>query len=316
MAMKKFVVSGDQERSFYAKKFELERQWRSGVLDPDVILPVLQALNEPTGKKIEISETTASCGNWLSKILEAEQQAHLDFFGREFDLLQFEQILRKYGRKTIKEWAKLSLEPHFLSKASMMPGDDYPGWKVKPEQWFYKMLVEGKLFRSINGGQKVLTAELEGITVLVDTRLKPEYNNGKQMWKQDNLLGPIIEGLRREGKIDKYNHGPQSSRFGVSANEWEKHIKPALATKIGLPVNQVRLESTVERNVIPQLYTHMPRVNDGKTDTWVWVEEYFEGRGYRLRGGDSVDGGLADVHYFVYTGDHWSYRSLRPLVVL
>lgn len=254
--------------------------------------------------------------SWLQEILEREQQHHLDFFGREFDLSKFERTLKKYGYQKIREWQELGLEPHFLPRTSMMSGDDYPGWKVKPEKWFYDQVVEGKILRNIKGElKKVTTVKLEGITVLIDTRLKPTYRDGKQMYENDNLLGSIIEELRGSGKIDSYKYGSQSSRFGVSADEWENQIKSVLAKKLALRTTQIRLERTIEANVVPQIYSYMFRKNDGKTNTWVWHEEFFEDRGYRLDGGNSDRGGLAFVSCS-WADDHWNDHSLRPLAVL
>jgi len=317
MATRKYVVTGEHDKAFYSRKFELERQWRAGGQDPDTLLPILQALCEPgSGKEVIIVQKLPLKADWLATILNTERKCHLDFFGREFDLAEFEITLRRYGRKKIKAWQKLGLEPHFLPQASMMSGENYSGWKIKPEDWFYKKQLEGKLFLDSNGSlEKVLTVELKGITVLIDTRLKPSYKDGKQMWEGDSLFGLLIADLRKDGKISRYEHGPQSSRFGVSAAEWQEQVRPALATKLGLDSRRLRLECAIEANVISQLYPHMARKDDGQTNTWVWYEEYFEGRGYRLYGGYSAYGVLALVSARD-AGDHWSYRSFRPLAVL
>ena len=253
---------------------------------------------------------------WINEIIKQERKFHRDFFGSEFDLAKFENTLRKYGRKKIREWKKLGLEPHFLPKVSMMAGEEYPGWKVKPEDWFYKIQVEGKLFLNASGQlTKMTTIGLEGITVLIDTRLKPAYSDGKQMYEKDNLLGPIIEKLRRENRIARYEYGPQNSRFGVSSNEIDSEIRAAFAEKIGLSRDMVRLEKTIEANTIPQIYSHMPRMRDGQTNTWVWYEEFFGGCDGRLGGGYSDSGGLAGVGYSG-VGHRWDDRSFRLLAVL
>ncbi len=281
--------------------------------DISYILNGLQLLAE--GKKI-LSALVDEKSDWLTDILTRERQTHLAFFGREFDLIEFEKILRKYGRKKVKEWMKLGMEPHFLPKVSMMAGDDYPGWKIKPEEWFFKKQIEGKLLCDIKGDlKKVTTVELEGVAVLIDTLLKPAYENDKQMYKDDNMLGPVIEKLRKAGKILKYEYCPQSSRFGISADEWESHIKTRLAEKLSLAESQLRLERAIEANIIPQLYPYMSRKDDGNTNTWVWYEEYFGDRGRRLAGGRSGYGGLARVHWGCSDG-HWGSLSFRPLAVL
>lgn len=306
----------NQKEVFGDRMFELEKRTRAILTRGGDISRVNDGLQVLIENKALVPKQPVNRVNWFTKILNAERQSHRDFFGREFNLAEFEKTLQKYGRKQIKAWQRLGLEPHFLPKISMMSGDDYPGWKVKPEEWFYKKQVKGKLFLDSGGClEKVLTVELKGITILIDTRLKPAYQDGKQMWEGDNLFGLLIANLRKEQKIAKYEYGPQSSRFGVSANEWQEYVRPALASKLGLEPQQLRLEYAVEANVIPQLYPHMPRKDDGKTNTWVWYEEYFEGRGDRLIGGISDDGGLADVGWDD-AGNHWSNGSFRPLAVL
>jgi len=251
---------------------------------------------------------------WLEQILARERACHLAFFGKEFDLSYFAFKLKKHGESKIRFWQKLGLEPHFLPAISMSQSDNYPGWKVKPEAWFYQKIAEGRIKRDAGGELKtVKETKLEDISVLMDTRLKPKYNDGKQMYENDNLLGPIIQGLRKEKKIAKYEYGPQDSRFGVSANEIEAHIKRAFAEKTGL--NEVRLETVSEANAIPQIYTYMPRKDDGKTDTWILYEEYLDDRDYRLHGGNSDYGGLANVSSND-AGGHWHHRSFRLLAVL
>ncbi len=254
--------------------------------------------------------------DWLKKVVELEKACHLAFFGQEFDLTQFEATLKKYGPEKLMAWLALGLESHFLPKVEMSREAQFPGWKVKPNDWFWQQFQAGKVLRNRNGelvAEKVV--ELEGITVLVDTRLKPHYKNGKQMWEGDTLLGPILIQLREKGKIAKYEYGTQGSRFGVSADEWEGEVKPALAGKIGLESSQPRFERVIEASAIPQLYHYMPRKKDGKTNTWVWYEEYFEDRSNRLNGGNSDNGGLANVNWNE-ARNHWNNRSLRPLEVL
>lgn len=89
MAAKKFVVTGEQNDAFYSRRYDMERQWRVGALDPDMVLPVLQAINEPTsGKKVIVGSLPLKT-DWLTTILNAERECHRNFFGREFDLSEF-----------------------------------------------------------------------------------------------------------------------------------------------------------------------------------------------------------------------------------
>lgn len=261
-------------------------------------------------------EPVSKTSSWLDRILEQEKKAHLAFFGKEFDLTQFTETLLKYGEKKILFWKKLGLESHFISKAPFLQSDSYPGWKKKPEKWFYEDVANGKIMQNINGELvKIQTVEIEGITLLVDTRCKPQYTGGSQMYKNDNFLGPIIFKMRREGKIKDYNSGPRDSRFNISADEFETQLKPEIAELLKLNISQIRFEKTIEANLIPQMYKHMPRKNDGNINTWCWYDEYFGGRAVRLHGGVSGYGGLSGVGYRD-SDDHWRSGSVRFVAVL
>ncbi len=253
---------------------------------------------------------------WLEKILARERACHIAFFGQEFDLTTFANTLKKYGESKIRFWQKLGLEPGFLPAVSLGQNNNYSGWKTKSEKWFYEKIAEGKIFRDIAGKLVVVNdVKLEGAAVLVDARCKPAYKDGKQMWDGDEALGLVIQSLRKAGRIAKYEYGPQSSRFGVSADEWEAEIKFLWAEKLQLKAEQLRLEIAEEANVIPQVYPYMSRKADGQTNTWVWYEQYFVARGFRLFGGYSGFGGLADIDCDA-ADDRWGYRSFRPLAVL
>ena len=251
--------------------------------------------------------------NWIEKILAAEREAYRNFFSQEFDLTKLEKVLQKCGPEKIKQWRVLG-ELHFLPDIAMPREAKFPGWKKKPELWYYNQVAAGKILRRQPDGKlkAVKKVKSDGIVVLIDTRLKPPYDNGRQMFKDDNLLGSVVEKLRKEGKITDYS--PQASRFGISATEEFRDISPILRSLDG-EFQLVRSETVIEANVIPQLYPHMPRRKDGQTSTWVWYEEYFGGASGRLNGGSSDYGGLADVNWDS-VGDRWSRQAFRPLVVL
>ena len=224
-------------------------------------------------------------GDWLGEILAKEKKYHLNFFNTGFNLDQFRKSLLRYGENKIREWVNLGLEPHFLPQVLMEQDLELETWGMRPEEWFYNQCQQGNLLRLDTKGKlrkDTNSYELGGITVLIDTRCKPAYDDGKQMWKDDSFIGTIIESLRDSENIAKYEYGSQDSRFGISADEWQKKIRPILAKKLGLDEIQVRLERTIEANVIPQLYKDMPRSQDGQTNTWVWHEEFFKSRDCRL----------------------------------
>jgi len=253
--------------------------------------------------------------DWLRERVNRERTILQAFFGQEFDLIRFVEDVHRYGRKRLSKALKFGWEPHFFPEILMSADATYPGWKIKPEKWFFQASDQGKLLLLQPDGSLVVSNpayKLGGVTVLIDTRLKPAYNDGQQMYTKDNLLGPIIEDLRKQQKIQDYS--PRNSRFHTSGNECEV-IKPILAAKLGLKPEQVRLETEIEANVIPQLYTDMPRQNDGDTNTSEWREEFFASRDYRLRGGRSGNGGLAHV-YCIDAVRRWSDQGCRFLAVL
>lgn len=309
MAIKKYVVTGEQNTTFYSRKFDLERQWRAGALDPEKVLPTLQLLNNGG----EIIMSTCSLGpDWLVNILDAERKAHKDFFGQEFDLSSFAEKLKEIGLEKIKWWKRNLFEVHYLPLFVFQQGAELPGLDVAIPDNYYNYLTQGNVFCDVNGKLvKIKDARLEdGITVLIDTRLKPAYDGGKQMWKKDGLVGGVVKKFRKDGKIGDYN--PQNSRFNVLADEISEISK---AVAIALKVDTCRLETTTERIIIPQLFRHMSRRDDGKTNTSVWCDEYFDSRRHRFDGGDSGSGGLA----YVSASDassRWSRRSFRFLAVL
>lgn len=245
--------------------------------------------------------------NWLDAIVSREKRLHQEFFTKKFDYSKFFATLEKYGQVKFVEWKKLGLEPHFLPSVEMLQDKKFPGWKVKPENWFFEKNYEGKIF-----GEPLQLGGGNGQVVLVDIRCKPAYNNGEQMWESDNLLAGIIIQLQAEQKI-AYN--PKPSRFGISVLEIEQKVVPALATKLGLEPGQVRLERCIEFNVLSQLLTDTPRVRDGETNTWVWFADHFKSDESRLHGGASDGGGFAYVGYGS-ADDYWGFLSFRLLAVL
>lgn len=258
----------------------------------------------------QVREVATKVKNWLQSIVDLERQCHEDFFGNVFSLAEFTRTLKRYGAEKVATWQSLGLEPHFLPGIVLSQDSNLLWWKIKPESWFWNKIKEGKIMRLIKGELVVdqKAGDLEGITVLVDTRLKPKYGEGYK----DDWLSQIISGIREAGKIQDLN--PRFSRSNVSAEETEL-IKIEAAKILGLKSEQLRLEREIEANVIPQMYSHMPRVNDGRTNTWEWREEFVENRGVRLNGGYSGHGGLAYVNCNS-VGLHWGYGAFRFLAVL
>ncbi|MBI4080607.1 MAG: hypothetical protein HY430_02440 [Candidatus Levybacteria bacterium] len=157
-----------------------------------------------------------------------------------------------------------------------------PGWKVKPEHWFWEQIKDGNLPQD--------AATLKEGWYLVDRRGKPNYQDDKQMY-EDDYLAPFMENLRETGRVQKYRFVPDNSRFGASADEIEQVILPELASILGSE-GIVRSKREIEFNVLGNM--HYPEW--GETNTWEWYADKFEDDS-RLIGGHSGGGGLAHVSY-------------------
>lgn len=283
-----------------------------------VTIEMVNAAASDAATLVKIAEAfgVGLTSDWIDRMIEAENALHQAFFGQTYDLSKMREVLAQRGLSKITFWKQIGLEVHFLPTVVFDNPSQFPGWKIMPESWYWQQLRGGNIL-VMEGSRlvKLNHAVLGGIVALIDTRKKPDYKDGKQKFSRDGFMGTVIEQLRKEGKLARYEYGPQTSRFGISPNEWEEHLQAAWAEKIGLEPNQVRLEMAIEANVIPQLYTNMPRKNDGQTSTWCWYEEYFEGASRRGLGGYSGRGGLADVDYDD-SGGHWRSGAVRPLGVL
>ncbi len=294
---------------------ELVRQ----VLDGELFDPQLDLILEHRPEAFEIP-------SWVLKRAKEVRSLLNSFFGNEFRAWMFnEELFRKtllsFGREQVLAWEAIGLKPFYLPGLVMERGADYPGWKPeqRPNDFYWKSLAGGKLLRYNEEGELVPDRQankLPGAVLLVDTLCKPFYTDGSQMWK-DDYLGATIKALRKKGRLHKYQHGPQDSRFGISGDaEWEEAFKPAVHQLLNLKSpSYVRLETTMELNVLSQALQGSPRARDGQTNTSVWLEEFFGDSSKRLCGGYSDYGGLANVGWD-YSWNHWNDRSVRPLAVL
>ena len=160
---------------------------------------------------------------------------------------------------------------------------------------------------------------LEGVTALIDIRCKPESEprglGGMQAYEDDTFLGPILQKLRENGKLAISRFGELSTRFSISRGEWERIVKPAVAEKLGVPVETVRLERAIEANIIPQLYHELPRHKDGETSTYTLYEEYVDDAQHCLVGGSSEEGGLGSMHA-IHVNSAGNSFGIRPIIIL
>lgn len=246
-------------------------------------------------------------------ILTKEREAHYNFFGQEFNLIKFQEVLRKNGSDAIDQWEKLGFEPHFLPEVVISQNVSFPGLRVRPKDKYYEWANKGMIFRRQQDGSLVSDKKvfkLDGIAVLIDVRPKPQQKDIEQMFLEDNSLALFIAGLRKKGKIDgEYDYHHQRESFGVLFDEWERYVNPVLSELLGGGVSNIRFERIVEAIIIPQLYPDIPRRYDG--NIWCWCEEYLKDDFARF----FIDNSGVDVVYNP-PNIRWSPQTARPLIVL
>lgn len=245
--------------------------------------------------------------DWIEKLVAEEMAYHKKFFGFTFDFSLFRKALKQLGYKRVTELQKKGLKVCYFPRMEFVDSDrQFPGWRIRPDNRYWDFLH--------HKDHNKREALLYGGTYLVDIRLKPIYDEGRQMFSEDKFfLGNIISGHRRDGRIKAYQKGPRSSRFGISPDEFW-HIFSSLAEIV--PEADWRLETAIEANVIPQLYKHLPRHQDGMTDTSVWFDDCVDSGGH-LMGGNAEFGGLADAGNWddpIYSSDEVGFRAIGRIL--
>ncbi|MDP3987555.1 MAG: hypothetical protein Q8P80_00220 [Candidatus Levybacteria bacterium] len=188
--------------------------------------------------------------------------------------------------QTMENLAKLGIteiDTRYFPERRLKEDDMFWEDMVKPRALFWQMIKKGRLLSD--------AATLrEGWYIILDPTGKPNYDNGKQRYKND-YLESIMQDLRQEDKIKKYSLVSDTSRFGASPEEIERVILPEFACTIdteGEVINKRYIEFNVWGNMF------YPRW--GQTDTWEWFTDKFGAAGLlRLIGGGSGGGGLAVV---------------------
>ncbi len=197
---------------------------------------------------------------------------------------------------------------HFVA-VTLSQDAKYPGLVTPLGPWLYDQIRNGYVAES--------SLQIDESWALFDGSERPDYDNGKQMFK-DDPLAPLLEAGRRLGQIAVPSHVsgvPIGSRFGVSMDEQDGFVFPKLAERLRLVdavaagTAEVRRPTVAEFNYAGNLrYAHL-----GEANTWEGFNDKF-GDGRRLIGGYSDDGGLSSVHYCP-TGLHHDGVAFRPLVV-
>ena len=235
----------------------------------------------------------------FQELLAREGHALEKFFGEQIEVpdLPAEITPERY-----QEWKEKGYELHYLPPEELTKDRGLPGWKKKPNDWFYDEIKEGNLSPD--------SAKLPGDWVLIDEREKPQYQGGQQTYDND-VLAPALEQLRKKGLIEKYDSVPANSRFGIGWNELNQpEVKKALSEVLGVEPENLRLPKAIEWNYLGNAFYK----KWGDSNTWEWFEDSYQNGQGRLFGGHSGGGGLSSVGWDG-AGDRGGGLGFRPLVV-
>ena len=251
----------------------------------------------------------------VETILERNRVWQEEFFGKQFEM---PPLPRAVTPERLKHWESLKYELRFLPRLTMNQGDTYPGWKKKPEsgiKFFDELkniqnLPENKSNPHLKG---LAPNELPGVWTLMDTRAKPNFDNGNQQYEDDEVMQ---EMLKRMAKMK--DAAGQSLLNGEAKDGLRNVIHPSVFQKSefwnelkkflqleNAADATARLPRLIEQNVTGQT------ANWDGTSTYEWSEEYYQS-GKRLISGNSVHGGASRVGW----GDGAvGIVGFRPLVV-
>ncbi|MBU1870652.1 hypothetical protein KKF17_00795 [Patescibacteria group bacterium] len=288
------VLLNQENKNLKPKEKEVEKEYKVkqklldeiGIIKNEVLDWLLpeDAIAEGSEKEFE---------KWQLELIKKETRALETFFGSNVEV---SKLPAKVTVEKIKYWEEIGMKLHYLPPIEMTAEKEFPGWKKKPENFFYKAIKD----KSITAD----SAQLSGNWVLIDSRAKPKY---KGMYNKD-ILGPAIKDLRAKGVIRDFE--VKDSRFNISADELAKPEVIAVFVKaLNIDSKDLRLPREVEANFISNAY--YPEW--GETNTSEWTQDEYAG-GNRLYSGCSDVGGLSSVNYRL-SDNHYSNIGFRLLVV-
>ena len=297
-----FVVHSEDARKEKTRLVSVEQFLAWEAVDPQAILDGLDMGKLPpeARRRIEGHESRGE----FRELINRERETIKKFFGAEIEVppLPPEATPEKY-----KEWKEKGFELHFVPAVEMKEDSNFPGWKNKPGKKFTPGEQYGiEFFDAIKTGKLPPdAAKLSGAWLLVDTRRKPQYQNGDQRYT-DDIFEPVLADFRNRQFVQNYKI--PGSRFNLSPQDLEQPaLRSALAHAIGIPVEAFHLPRAIDNNYLGNaLYPEW-----GNTDTYEWFEDVYDSRS-RLCGGYSVFGGLSGVDWRD-AGDRYERIGFRPL---
>ena len=246
----------------------------------------------------ESEEKSKEARKEFAELINREQKKLREFFGYGIDVPPLPEDITP---EQYEKWKELGFELHYLPEEDLTKERDLPGWKKKPEDWFYDKIQEGKISED--------ATKLPGAWILADSREKPQYNDGDQTYEDDEKIGKVLKKLRANGAIKDFKK--EDSRFNISWDELNKtEMKEALAEILNTDPQNLRLPRAIEWNYLGNAFYE----RWGKTSTWEWFEDEYDKGWFRLHSGLAGLGSLSGVgcHGPVFRVDALGFR---PLVV-
>ncbi|MDO8657282.1 MAG: hypothetical protein Q7K55_00975 [Candidatus Levybacteria bacterium] len=238
-----------------------------------------------------------------AELIVAEREALSKFFGKDILIPEppdrIFKILERFYSSGIR-----GLEPHYWPGQTFKKKDQFPGWNIRPKEWFWQRLKEGSVEEN--------AATIEEGWYIIDHRPKPDYDEGLQLYK-DDYLAPTIQSLRNKGLIQTYRSVPEASRFAISPIQIERLVLPAFAQSPELEDvmtgNEIRNKKYIEFNIWGNIF----HPKWGQTNTWEWFADKVFGGSYRLIGGNSEFGGFTRVDCS-WSDDHSGHAGFSPIM--
>jgi len=234
--------------------------------------------------KLEPKLRSASFEQKQNELITIEKETIIKYFGEELGkTIEVPPLPAEITSEQLEFWEQNQLALHYSPGVEITKDNTFPGQTKKLDADIYKWIVEAKISPE--------AAKLPKGWILIDTRAKPNYASGDQMYEND-LLAPVLEKLRLAGYISSFKQ--TSSRFNISADELNKaEVQIALAETLKIKLEQLDLPPATLYNYLGNAF--YPEW--GETNTWEWFQEEYSG-GRRLDGGLSGAGGLSGVGYF------------------
>ncbi len=202
------------------------------------------------------------------------------FFGERINVLDPPQLVHETLLKA-REIGWTRAEAYFLPDIELQPEANYPDWKVKPGDGFWKDIRNGHL--------PLDSAHLGNQWIIIDGTPKPDYEN--------DPFATLLTQLRKEGviEVDYFDRNiPDGSRVAIARDRVLYKVFPAIAKMLDLHPEQIRRPRPIEYNFIGN-FAHPEW---GETTLQEWLEGDFFGGGYN--------------HYYYY--DHEKRERVKKNV--